>query len=177
MAWPSWTSTNQGLFCCHPVSYVAVKPVQVEKQALHLPDSVSKKHFDLFCLCHPDIYHHNCFLWLFLLLVHFKLFYIDTQYHLYCARSSLGQHIIHWRDDIQAKWGIFTAPFPVSCFQAWHIHGDNILDPILILVAALALIWIYTDIAEQNWACCLSLFHAHTSRSGILFWLQSKSGM
>lgn len=43
---------------------------------------VSKKHFELFRLCHTDIYHHNCFLWLFLFLVHCKLFYTDTQYYL-----------------------------------------------------------------------------------------------
>lgn len=37
-----------------------------------------------------------------------------------------------------------------ASYQAWDIHGDNILDPTLILVAALALIWIYMDVAEQN---------------------------
>lgn len=49
--WPSWTSTNQGLFCCHPVSYVAVKLVQVEKQALHLPDTVSVKNILTYFVC------------------------------------------------------------------------------------------------------------------------------
>lgn len=43
---------------------------------------VSKKNFELFHLCHTDVYHHNCFLWLFLFLGHFKLFYTDTQYYL-----------------------------------------------------------------------------------------------
>lgn len=42
---------------------------------------------------------------------------------------------------------LFLSP---ASYQAWDIHGDNILDLILILVAALALIWIYTDVAEQN---------------------------
>lgn len=51
MAWPSWTSTNQGLFCCHPVSYVAVILVQVEKQALHLPDTVSVKNIFTYFVC------------------------------------------------------------------------------------------------------------------------------
>lgn len=51
--------------------------------------------------------------------------------------------------DENGEFSLLPFLSPAS-YQAWDIHGDNIQDPILILVAALALIWIYMDVAEQN---------------------------
>lgn len=65
------------------MSYVAVKLVQVEKQALRLPDVVSVKNILTYFVCATLIFTTITVSFdFFLLLVHFKLFYIDTQYYL-----------------------------------------------------------------------------------------------
>lgn len=58
--------------------------------------------------------------------------------------------MFHQGDGIQLKWGILTSLFPLASYRAWGMPGDYTVGPILIVVAALALIRIYTDTAEQN---------------------------